>query len=1315
MALSSQIIDRIDKLNGANYRSWKFNMKMTLVQRELWQHITGEASLPVDHTPEEGERFKNKENKALATIALGVEPEHQIHILDCEKASDAWEALQRIFEPKSRARILQLKKQMLFIKLESSETMNSYLARLKTCSDSLKEVGYEFRDDDLAYAMLSGLPDAYDGIVMTLANLDDDKFKSTEIKEILMNEYERRAMKKVGHTQDQPKEAYHQAKESSKEEKRKCFKCNKIGHLANNCNSKSVNTKGNRKRWTPNTHRNNNVLLLELNNTQLDDSWLIDSGATHHVCKHREWFAKYKPITSKIIYSADSNSSDTLKAIGVGDIDIQTYIGNRKLNLTLINVYHVPNIRRNLLSVSQIEKKRKRLMIDNGKLKIQNKESRMIVGEALCKDGLYIVKARVLKSANNLNQRETNVAYTSNLSDSERWHQRFCHINMKNIQELCRKDLVRGLDNVNIPDAHCHNCSISKTTKAPCKRLGDRQTKSVLELIHSDLCGPMPMKSIGGARYILTFTDDYTRKVTVYCLKSKDEVVEYVRKYIARVERETDKKIKRFRSDNGLEYCNKTLKRMFDEMGIKHERTNVDTPQMNGIAERINRTLLDLVRAMLKSAELPERFWAEAVVTACYIKNRDIHSSINDVPERIWTGNKPSVKHLKVYGCLAYAYIIKQGRQKLDSRGRECILVGYSTQTKGYRLWDPIKGDIIQTKHIEFVEDTCGHDYIYSKRTLETPFNTDNIDETDDRDDIDADSETIISETCEENVDNKVESSSSQKTASVEKRKVGRPKKVVKNPWGCLGKPKNIELNLTEIIEPTNYEEAILSSQSNEWKAAMNEELKSLDDRNTWEIVSKPESISCIGSKWVYKVKTDSTGKIARYRARLVAQGFSQKKDIDYSESYAPVANFSLIRMLISISISHNWIVHHLDIKCAYLYGKLKEEIYMRLPPGYKDYSLKIAKLLRPIYGLKQSGRNWNNAIDEFLIKNGFERFKANNCVYTYGNDLILTLYVDDIILFAQSIDKVNEVKTLLMSEYEIRDLGRASYLLGINIKYEGNKIRLSQSLYIDKLLSEYGMDDCKTSKIPIDPGLKLSKCNSPHSDIEKDEMKDIPYKQLIGSLMYVALATRPDILFAVTKLSQFSSNPGRAHWLQAKRVLRYLAATKENDLVYHCGTNELEIFSDADWASDIDDRHSYSGMIIILNGNPIIWKSNKQKSISTSTMEAEYVALEVAVKEAIWLSMMFDELAKKTSFDVPSNPYLIRCDNKSAIDFTRNKIERSRTKHIDIAYHITREMHEKGLIELKYIPSGDNVADILTKPLPHTVINKHVEKLGLR
>lgn len=258
-------------------------------------------------------------------------------------------------------------------------------------------------------------------------------------------------------------------------------------------------------------------------------------------------------------------------------------------------------------------------------------------------------------------------------------------------------------------------------------------------------------------------------------------------------------------------------------------------------------------------------------------------------------------------------------------------------------------------------------------------------------------------------------------------------------------------------------------------------------------------------------------------------------------------------------------------------------------------------------------------------------------------------------------------------------------------------------------------MIDSKTCKTPIEPGIKLSKYDGLQSDIEKNEMDNVPYKQLIGSLMYVALATRPDILYAVTKLSQFSSNPGKTHWLQAKRVLRYLAATKNINLMYSRGTNEIEIFSDADWASDIDDRHSYSGMIVFLNENPIIWKSNKQKSISTSTMETEYVALEIAVKEVIWLDMMFNELSLIVDLDIPCKSYVIRCDNKSAIDFTRNKIERSRTKHIDIAYHITREMHENGLIKLKYVSSNDNVADIFTKSLSSTVMNKHIENLGLQ
>jgi len=1335
MALSAQLLDKIDKLNGNNYRSWKFNMKMALVQRELWDHVTGEAVAP-DNDRDENTRFERKEEKALATIALSIEPEHQIHIMDCTKASDAWDILRKIFEPKSRPRILQLKKQMVSIRLEQDETMMSYLSRIKTCSDSLKEAGHEIKDDDLAYTMLCGLPDNYEGIIMALANLDDTKFKSSEIKGILLSEYERRAAKETGNAIER-KEAYHQTKEvpnqlRDKKEERKCFRCGKQGHLASNCYSKTQNIRASKRNVAPNQRKHKDTFLLELNNVQVNNSWLIDSGATHHICKHRDWFENYRSIANETIYSAGNDTQNNLKAVGIGDINIKTHVSNNVFEITLHNVYHVPNIRRNLMSVSQIESKQKRFIIDNHKLKIINKRTKMIVGEATCKNGLYIVKATINK--NRLNRMEAHIIKNNKLNDSEKWHQRFCHVGITNIQELSNKELVRGLENLEIKNIHCNGCNVAKSVKAPCKNLGTRNTKNVLELVHSDLCGPLPVKSMGGSRYFLTLTDDYSRKTTIYCLKNKSEVSEYIRMYIARVERETDKKVKRLRTDNGLEFCNKDLMTLFNNLGIKHERTNAYTPQMNGVAERINRTLMNLVRAMLKTAKLPEKFWAEALLTACYVKNRVVHTALGDnVPEGVWTGNKPSVKHLKTYGCLAYVHLPTQIKHKLNPRAKKCIFVGYSTQTRGYRLWDPTTDDIVHSKHVEFVEEVYGYEYIYKVGTYGNPY-VDIEGEADITNEVETTKEMSKidnEENCEENgrsnetpkielnkpKDNisNINVSNSQE-APITETPICESKrgKVIRNPWGCKGKPKNIEINLTEIIEPTTFEQAISLPQSEQWKAAMEEELKNLEDRNTWEVVNRDENIKYIGSKWVYKVKTDSNNKVVRFRARLVAQGYDQKKNVDYFESYAPVANISVIRLLLATSMHQDWKIQHLDIKCAYLYGELTEQIYMELPPGYNDSHTKVAKLKRPIYGLKQSGRNWNSAIDKFLTDNRFQRLKSNNCIYTYDNDLILTIYVDDILLFSKDISKLEQVKKLLMSKYEVRDLGIVSYLLGISISFTEQTMKLSQEKYIQKLINEYGMNECKSAKTPIEPGLKLSKCDSYSNESEIEEMKNVPYRQLVGSLMYIALATRPDIMYAVSKLAQFVSKPSRIHWMQAKRVLRYLYTTKNKTLTYSRGNDEIEIFTDADWAADIDDRHSYSGMVVFIGRNAVIWKSNKQKSISTSTMEAEYVALENAVKEAIWINMMYKELIQSFNINIPCEPYIIRCDNKSAIDFTINRIERSKSKHIDIAYHITREKYEEGLIKLKYVSSSDNVADIFTKALPHNVMYTHIEKLRL-
>lgn len=250
------------------------------------------------------------------------------------------------------------------------------------------------------------------------------------------------------------------------------------------------------------------------------------------------------------------------------------------------------------------------------------------------------------------------------------------------------------------------------------------------------------------------------------------------------------------------------------------------------------------------------------------------------------------------------------------------------------------------------------------------------------------------------------------------------------------------------------------------------------------------------------------------------------------------------------MAVSNEWEVHHLDVKCAYLYGDLVENVYMKALQGYNKSNANVVKLKRPIYGLKQSGRNWNNEINGYLIDSGLNRLKCNNCTYTYGDDLILIIYVNDIVVFTKNMSSMNKVKDILMSKYEIKDLGRVSYLLGIKIEYKDECMELSQRVYIDKLLNEYNMNECKCVKTPIEVGMQLSENNSPQCEEDRKEMMNVPYRRLIGSLLYIALATRPDIMYAVIKMSQNVSDPGKTHWIQVKRILRYLKATKDCTLM---------------------------------------------------------------------------------------------------------------------------------------------------------------------
>ena len=615
-------------------------------------------------------------------------------------------------------------------------------------------------------------------------------------------------------------------------------------------------------------------MSIDVNHVVLDDAWLIDSAATHHVCKNKDWFQNFRQISAEPIGTAETmikKDEATLLAEGIGDIILDTRENGTVFEITLKDVYYVPRCRRNLLSVAQIEKKEKKIVFEEGIARIMNKKTSKLIATARRLDNLYVLQGNVRDHMPDEKQLHPMI-----LNEPGMWHHRFCHINNRSISELAKKGYVRGLtDSMTVSD-QCYGCCLGKSTKAPCKELSGKSSSATLDLLHSDVCGPMPVASEGGSRYFMTVVDDYSRKIDVFFLKSKDEVVKNIKQHLEKIENQKGQKVKRFRSDNGLEYCNKALQELFANRGIKHERTCVETPQMNGVAERANRTLLDMTRSMLLSAKLPQVFWAETVATAAYVRNRMVHSNLEDgVPEGIWTERQASVKHLKVFGCLAYAHLPSQGRRKLDPRARTCIFVGYSNRTRGYRLWDPTIRDIIYTKHVRFDESKVGFEYlngntascefqfqnIKGRNSTEEPINLDEQsgESSDERSEA-SDEEIESNKPASKEESNEEDEAAKAKIVGVtgSARKVGRPKKQIRNPYGRRGKPKEaVELNLTQVEEPTNLNEALSSPQADRWESAIHEEIESLERLETWEEAEVPPGKTCIGSRWVFKVKAN--------------------------------------------------------------------------------------------------------------------------------------------------------------------------------------------------------------------------------------------------------------------------------------------------------------------------------------------------------------------------------------------------------------------------------------------------------------------------
>lgn len=519
--------------------------------------------------------------------------------------------------------------------------------------------------------------------------------------------------------------------------------------------------------------------------------------------------------------------------------------------------------------------------------------------------------------------------------------------------------------------------------------------------------------------------------------------------------------------------------------------------------------------------------------------------------------------------------------------------------------------------------------------------------------------------------------------------------------------------------EPPTYEKAIRSPHAQHWQDAMTAELKAMEDMQVWEVVPKPDNVNVVSSKWVYKLKRDANGEISRYKARLVARGFTQVHGTDYSDTYAPVTRLETIRLLFALAVEKDWEIRQIDVKTAYLNGNLDEEIFMGPPKGYTVPKGHVLRLKKALYGLKQAGRQWyrrlREAVSKFDLKplaNDPHTYVTHKVVDGVRRTLILPVYVDDLLPVG---DKVlcDEFERWIPNYFDVTIAGDVSLFLGIRVLRSRTAdppfLSLDQHTFAEEIVSRFGSDGGQHMVTPLSSQEKLTKF-----DGEATRETIHTYQRVIGSLMYLMLGTRPDLAYAVGKLSRFSSNPSPDHVEALARVVSYVRGTTRACLKFdRVGNGNIVAptgFTDSDWAADQSDSLSTGAYVFFLCDAAFSWYSKKQGHVSNSTADAEYTALFRGGEQAFWLRQFYQQI------DIPlAAPLKIYCDNEAAIAIAYNQGTHSKSKAIRIEFHATRDRVSRREIEVEYVRSKDNVADILTKSLPRETFFAHFDTLGIQ
>jgi transposase InsO family protein len=1385
----------ISKLDGAqSWPEWSNAVAALFRVYGHRDHITEDPPSPPDQA-----KWLKDDDKLCGSLELYINRDVLSQIPDSKfkTVKAKWNELKRLYGGMASMVTFNLWRELANFRLDESTDFSTQLHRINDTRVTLAEKDWEIPEKQFCFILLDAAPESYAPVVGTiLANATPKDLASHVIQERLLNEEQRRKGTNASLNKVVP------VKKGGKGDKKvKCYYCKKPGHKSPECRTKQRDeAKGkdsdkdkeskdkDKGKAVDKSQKSVNSVVTSAYITEVCDTdsdseyqikvssyataqprWMVDSGATHHITPHRSDFATYKPARGNVNWGEQVITPQ----IGVGTVILHPADGNRSIEITLHDVMHVPDAKGRFFSLDAAAERgadirftrQGPLLISNGKVVLKGFRENRLHWFHTSNPAVHSFRAS---------------------QPSDIWHQRMGHMSYKALAQHSKAVSGLTLD----PDSErehppCHGCELGKQTRLPFHASAKRSDQ-ILQIVHSDLAGPMQVRSLRGALYIATFIDDHSRFGVVYFLKSKDQCAAAFKKYLAWAETQTSKKLLCLHSDRGGEYLSQAVRSLLDEKGIEHKLTMPGSPQQNGLAERWNRTILDKARSMLHGASLSLSFWELATDVAVHIHNRTPSRVIGwHTPHELWTSRVPDVSYFRVFGCLAYAHVPQGKRQKLDPRSVPMTFVGYEPGSKGYRLWNSTTRTIVLSRDVTFDERSYPakasgppsalpalptiHEVpelmgfpTSDERTYEPPPQPEQrvqppaqpdptihapIDpQTPDNRPLPTRESTIYHTPPSQPPAPSIQHERTPPSAPAPAPRAPRPARIVRLPGPSFGPPQGLprlrpnprpssraQGNAVERIErcdsdsishhalisaaiyaaeyrdPLTFKEAMSSDLADEWQGACQYEIDALAKNGTWILVDLPAGRKPVKSKWVFKRKADG-----RLRARLVAKGFTQVQGIDYDETFSPVARFESLRLLLALAALEDWEIHQMDVKSAFLNGLLDEEIYMEQPQGFvaPGQSDKVCLLKKAIYGLKQASRAWNLQFNQVLLDLGFKRTHSDAGIYhrlDAGGTIIIILYVDDITILGDTITQMTSLKATLSARYEMTDLGEIDSYLGVKITRDRSikRLDIDQSRYVLEIISRFGLADANATRTPLPAGAEAHLVKHT-GEATPREIKY--YQQIIGSLLYVQIGTRPDISFAVSRLAQYASNPSSQHLRLAKYVLSYLKGNADYKLRYDgAGGDGLFGYSDSSYGDQTDDFHSTSGYVFLLADAAISWSSRKQKTVAQSTTHAEYMALADAANQAAWYRSFFTEI----NYDF-RDPIPLHGDNKGSIDLALNPATGKRSKHIPIKFHVIREYVEEGLIDLIRTPTLDMLADGLTKPHPHARLSEFVHGLGL-